>query len=122
MKKFWKVFAVLVIGIVVGAISMWLATLIKIDIQTNAHYEEFEFAYMDNTMLGDMEYFKVIYYDEKIAQVYYVSAGMADANLLEFEKQGQRWVEIYWNTIWSDTGSASDVIWPYWWHFIYGGI
>ena len=32
------------------------------------------------------------------------------------------WQEISWKTIWSTSGSASEVIYPYWWHFIYGGL
>ena len=122
MKKFLKVLLVLLIGIAVGAISMWCTTLIRHDIQTLTHYDEFQYAYIDGTMLGDMEYFKVIYYDEESAQVYYVTEGMTSGNLLEFENNGDTWEQVYWGTIWSSTGSASDVIWPYWWHFIYGGI
>lgn len=42
-------------------------------------------------------------------------------NVLSFEKVDNNWKETNWDTIWSASGSASDVIWPYWWHFIYGG-
>ena len=122
VKKFLKVLLVLLVGILLGVIAMWCVTLIRHEIQTRAHYEEFEYAYMDGTTLGDMEYFKVVYYDDKAAQVYYVSKGMAGGDLLTFERSGDAWVQVQWNTIWSSTGSASGVIWPYWWHFIYGGI
>ena len=37
------------------------------------------------------------------------------------EKKDGVWQEIAWETIWSTSGSASEVIYPYWWHFIYGG-
>ena len=121
MKKLWTILLILLIGVVAGFVSYWIATLVKIDIQTHAHYDEFEYAYMDGTMLGDMEYFKVVYYDDYMAQVYYVSEGRSGGDLLVFENNGDAWKQVYWGTIWSSTGSASDVIWPYWWHFIYGG-
>ena len=69
-----------------------------------------------------MEYFKILDYSETTATVYYVSENMSGGNVLEFVKQNEEWVYSNWETIWSKTGSASDIIWPYWWHFIYGGI
>lgn len=72
-------------------------------------------------MLGDMEYFKVLECSDNSAKVYYVSKNMSGADVLTFAKINGKWTETRWNTIWSTTGSASEVIWPYWWHFIYGG-
>ena len=73
-------------------------------------------------MLGEMEYFKVLSCKDNTAEVYYVSKGMTDANVLTFKNNNGVWQEISCNTIWSTTGSASEVIYPYWWHFIYGGL
>ena len=42
-------------------------------------------------------------------------------DVLTFENRNGNWVETSWETVWSTTGSASKVIYPYWWHFIYGG-
>ena len=43
---------------------------------------------------------------------------LADGTKLEFTCDGN-WKEVSWNTIWSNTGSAGDVIYPYFWHWIY---
>ena len=102
-------------------IAIWILSLIKNDILTLKYHDDFAQAYTQNTMLGEMEYFKVLSCDENIAEVYYVSKGMTDANVLTFENNNGVWQETSWKTIWSTSGSASGVIYPYWWHFIYGG-
>ena len=112
----------LIIVIVVIPIVIWISSLINCEILTQKYYADFEQAYTQNTMLGEMEYFKVLRCDENNAEVYYVSKGMTDANVLTFKKQNGIWQVISWETIWSASGSASDVIYPYWWHFIYGGL
>jgi hypothetical protein len=96
--------------------------LIKCEILTNRYHSDFAFACKDNTMLGETERFKVLECDGQTARVYYIEKGKTSAHVLTFEKVNESWTETGWETIWSDTGSASDVIWPYWWHFIYGGL
>ena len=96
--------------------------LIKCASLTNKYRNDFEFAYKDNTMVGEMESFQVLECDGQTAQVYYIEEEKAAAHVLTFEKVSENWQETEWRCIWSTTGSASEVIWPYWWHFIYGGI
>lgn len=96
--------------------------LIKCEILTNQYYSDFKFAYQNNTMLGEMESFKVLNCDGQTAQVYYIEEGKTAAHVLSFKKVNENWQETDWRCVWSTTGSASEVIWPYWWHFIYGGI
>lgn len=119
MKK--KFFSIILVGIVLIPILFWISSLIKCEVLTHKYYKAFERAYTNNTMLGEMEYFKVLSCDGKTAEVYYVSKDKTDANVLTFVNDSGTWVETSWNTIWSSSGSASDVIYPYWWHFIYGG-
>jgi hypothetical protein len=73
-------------------------------------------------MIGDIDYLRVLNYSDESARVYYVAQNKAGGDVVEFEKKDNEWSCSQWDTIWSDTGSASGVIWPYWWHFIYGGI
>ncbi len=120
MKK--KRLLMLVIVVIALPIIFWVSSLIKCEILTYKHYQDFENAYKQNTMLGEMEYFKVLYCDGDKAEVYYVGKGITDANILTFEKANGSWVETSWEVIWSVSGSASEVIYPYWWHFIYGGV
>ncbi len=116
-----------VLGIMVCLIFVWVGSLINCEVLTHKHYDEFKDAYKQNTMLSDMEYFKVLSYSpyrtHSFAQVYYVSKGNTAGNVLtfKFNYDTDLWEEISWSTIWSTTGSASEVIYPYWWHFIYGG-
>lgn len=96
--------------------------LIKCEILTNKYRKDFEFAYKDNTMVGEMESFQVLECDDQTAQVYYIEEGKTAAHVLYFEKVNESWQETDWRCVWSTKGSASEVIWPYWWHFIYGGL
>ena len=117
-KLTWTVIAV----ILAVLLLIWGASLIKCEILTAKYYDDFADAHAQNTMLGDMEYFKVLRCDGKTAEVYYVGRDMSGGDVLTFENQNGTWVQTDWKTVWSDSGSASDVIYPYWWHFIYGGI
>ncbi len=123
MKK-KRVFIAIIAMIVIIALPtvFWVSSLINCEILTNQYFEDFEKAYTQNPMLGEMEYFKILHCDDNTAEVYYVSQGMKDANVLSFENHNGTWTQTSWQTIWSTSGSASGVIYPYWWHFIYGGI
>ncbi len=120
MKK--KVILAIVVVAILIPIVFWGVSLLKCEVLTHRYYDVFQQAHKQNTMLGEMEYFKVLSCNENTAEVYYVSKGMTDANVLTFQNNNGEWQEISWETIWSASGSAADVIWPYWWHFIYGGL
>ena len=99
-----------------------MSAVIKIEILTAKYYDIFQDAYKSNTMLGEMDSFKVLEYDGATAKVYYISKNKTSGDVLSFANVVGAWEETYWETIWSKSGSASDVIWPYWWHFIYAGL
>ena len=119
MKNRWKI---LIGSLVLILVLIWVASLIKCEILTHTYFTDFEFAYTQNTMLGDMEYFKVLSCNGEVASVYYVENDMSMAHVLTFENTDGTWMETGWEVIWSTSGSASQVIYPYWWHFIYGGL
>lgn len=102
--------------------GFWGYSFIRNELLTHAYYDDFKYAYRSNSMLGEMEYFKVLDCDDNTAKIYCVLKNMSAGNLLYFEKVDGNWTETRWETVWSASGSASDVIWPYWWHFIYGGL
>ncbi len=120
MKK--RKFVVIIFVCIAALVLLQTIALIKCEILTNRYYADFEYAYRDNSMLGEMETFKVLNCDGQTARVYYIEAGKTMAHVLTFEKVDGAWQETGWRCIWSTTGSASEVIWPYWWHFIYGGL
>ncbi len=119
MKK--KLLSIIIISVIVVPIVIWIFSLVKCEILTRKYYDDFEYAYTQNSMLDEMEHFKVLRCDGHSAEVYYVSKGMTGADVLSFENINGIWVETSWKTVWSTPGSASEVIYPYWWHFIYGG-
>jgi hypothetical protein len=101
---------------------IWGISLARCEIFTLMHGQEFAELYKENTMLGEQEYWRVLDYSETYARVYYVGIKHSGANILSFVKKNDQWKYDKWeSTVWSKGGSASDVIWPYWWHFIYGG-
>ena len=113
----WILLVCLAVIVLVQSIA-----LVKCELLTSQYYADFEDAYRDNPMLGEMESFKVLNCDGQTAEVYYIESGKTGAHVLSFEKTDGCWAETGWRCIWSTTGSASEVIWPYWWHFIYGGL
>lgn len=121
-KKVKRVLLCFVLSVSLLFILCWAYFLIRNERLTHIYYDDFKYAYQANSMLGDMEYFKVLNCDDSTAQIYYVSKDMSNANILYFEKSDGSWIEKGWETVWSASGSASDVIWPYWWHFIYAGL
>ncbi len=120
MKR--KRWLILIIAIIVIPTLIWISALIKCEILTQKYHDDFDLAYAQNTMLGEMEYFKVLSCDGSTAKVYYVSKDMSGADVLTFKYTDGVWQQRSWETIWSATGSASEVIYPYWWHFVYGGL
>ena len=117
-----KKISIAILIITILFLIIWLCSLAKCEYLTYKYYEDFEYAYTENTMLDDMEYFKVLSCDGEYAEVYYVGKDMLCADILSFKKVKDEWIYDSWvDTVWSAGGSASEVIWPYWWHFIYGG-
>ncbi len=110
----------IIASIIAVFIIVWCAALIKCEVLTNKYYEEFESAYQSNSMISDVEYFKVLNCDGKTAEVYYVSDASGD--VLEFKKQDSTWTPTEWRTVWSKNGNASGVVWPYWWQLFITGI
>lgn len=109
----------LVIGVLLCLITINVVSVIRCEMLTHKHYAEFCDAYKENTMLGEIDFFKVLEYEPfSYARVYYVSEGKSGGNILIFKYDNGSWKEISWNTIWSKTGSADNVVYPYWWHGI----
>ena len=117
MKKLKK-FVVVLFPILIFFL-IWGGSLAKCEILTLKYGNEFSEIYKSNTMLGDMEYWKVIDYSENQARVYYISNNYSRGDILTFIKESGTWKCESWNTVWSTTGNADNTIWPYWWHFFY---
>ena len=100
-------------------VSPWLFSLATCEYATIKYGDEFKGLEAQTNMLTQSDYLKVLDVSETYAKVYYVSP--YSGNVLYFEKSSEAWRMVEWETVWSSTGSASGVVWPYWYHFIYGG-
>ena len=118
MKK--SILAILLTVIVVFS-AVWLSALAKCEALTGQYYDDFKTGHLQTGFHDELEFFKVLSCDDAKAEVYYVAKDHANGCVLDFVNLEGEWDMIEWNCIWSDHGSASDVVWPYWWHFIWGG-
>lgn len=83
----------------------------RCEILTLLHGHEFKDAYKEDTMLREQSNWKVLDYSATYARGYYVDEQGGD--ILEFTRQGDQWAFAKWETIWSKTGSADEIMWPY---------
>ena len=84
---------------------------LKAEILTAKYGKEFYGLQKQTNMLNESDYYKVLSYSNDLAKVFYVSD---TGDLLTFEKDsGGKWKYSEWKTVWSDSGSASEFIWPY---------
>ncbi len=109
-----------IVGVVVLYLIVWGVSLIKCEVLTNKYYDEFENAYQSNSMISNVEYFKVLNCDGDTAEVYYISN--VSGGVLEFQKQDGLWIETNWEVVWSTKGSASGAVWPYIWQVFITGL
>ena len=108
----------LIVGFILCLVVTYVYSLVKCEILTHKHYDEFEDSYKQT--LDDIEFFKVLEYKScDVAKVYYVSEGHSLGSVLVFTYEDGNWKEIYWNTLWSTSGNADKTVYPYWWHWIY---
>lgn len=107
MKKF-------LLKVIIVVLFIWVISILKCEILTWQYGSQFETAYRENTMMGDVDYLKVLEYSESSARVYYVSKNRSGGDVLIFSKQNGLWKYDKWEqTVWSKTGSADGFIWPY---------
>ena len=112
----------MIIAIVLLPILFWVLSLGKYEILTLMNGKQFIGQERQTNLLAESDYLKVLKYSSSRAEVYYVIEEHGYGNVLTFNKVDGYWDLESYNTIWSSSGgSASGVIWPYWWHFIYGG-
>ena len=104
----------IVLTVLVVLLSIWGIAVLKCEIMTFRFGEEFSTIYQENSMLGEIDYLKVLSYSGSHARVYYVSQNRSGGNVLVFQKQDDKWGYKNWErTVWSKQGSADGFIWPY---------
>jgi len=109
-----KKFKYILIFLVVSILLFWVGSILKCEILTYLHGTEFASLYKANTMIGEIEYLKVLDYSDTSARIYYVSVKGYGGDILVFVKKSGHWTYDKWErTVWSKTGSADGFVWPY---------
>lgn len=90
----------------------WCGSLVRCEILTVKHREEFADAYKQTNMIANVDAFKVLRCSGTEAEVYYISKHTA-GHLLMFKRESDGWALHRWETVWSKSGSADGWIWPY---------
>lgn len=100
--------------ILLCALLVGIVPYIRVEVLTWQHKSEFSTLYNLNGMLKDIEYFKIMSYSKKSAEVYYVSRGKKAGFLYKFVQNDKgEWQLEGWDVVWSSSGSADNFIWPY---------
>ena len=100
--------------LIIILLSIQIVPIIKNEISTYKYGKQFNG--IQNIMINEIAYLKVLNYTDKTAKVYNVTKNYSSGNIVTFKMNDNgEWIETEWNTIWSATGSASEMMWPYWW-------
>lgn len=108
MKKKKIIIVIILLLLIAAAIPY-----IKTEYLSYKHGTEFSDLYKQTGMIDDIEYLKVLDYNENSAKVYYIGKNHHDGNIVYFENQNGQWLLKSWETIWSKTGSADSFYYPF---------
>lgn len=109
-KKKWIVMIVLV-AILIGSIGFWGVSILKCESLTADHKAEFQEASTEIAGVMRFDDWKVLKYGDGYAEVYYYADG--GGAVISYDKINGEWTERDWEAVWSATGTADDVVWPY---------
>ena len=107
-----------ILGILAACVLFWCISMAKCEWLTHTHGSEFAEGYQQTHMINGIESLKVLNYTSDHAEVYYISTAWANANVVSFQNIDGIWTMDSWRTVWSNSGSADDTIWPYFWHVL----
>lgn len=109
-----RTLSVILVSVIILPFIIWGLTVLKCEILTYQHGGEFDTIYKENTMMGAIDYLKILNYSNESARVYYVSKDRSGGDILIFTKKDEKWIYEGWErTVWSKSGSADGFIWPY---------
>ena len=117
MKKIKKM--LLIITLII--FSIWLNDLLYVEYLTFKFADDFYTTINEEVDVEGRGYYKILNYrPHRYARIYCVinDEHVKYACELIIIKDEV----VYNDTVWSKSGSASEIIYPYWWHFIYGGL
>ncbi|MBE6617992.1 MAG: hypothetical protein E7627_08665 [Ruminococcaceae bacterium] len=103
-----------IIAIIILFALFWVGSILKCEIQTLIHLDEFGDKWTENTMLGEPDRLIVLKYSDNYAELYHKNEH--GGNVISFKRNdvNEEWSYNGWkDTVWSRYGSADDFIWPY---------
>lgn len=115
-----KLFRFIVLFAICFFIVTWIGALIKNAILTNKYYDDFKDCHEQLGYDVKPDYFRVLNVNGDVAEVYYVNRKVF-GDFVRLKRVDDQWLVKDCYAVWSKRGNAAEVIWPYWWHFIYGG-
>ena len=101
------------LGVTTLLVIFFVASIVRCEILTYTHKDEFIDEYKQTSMIENVDYLKILDYSDEEAKVYYVSENEEAGNIITFQKENYSWIMKNWETIWSTTGSADGFVWPY---------
>lgn len=107
MKKILTI----VIALLILIALFWGVSYMRCESLTNKYGDEFNNLYSETGVINDVDFLKVLKYSDNNARVYYASK--ASGNVLNFAKENDSWKLLDWDTVWSESGSAGGIVWPY---------
>jgi len=112
-----KLLLILFLIVCVYLIAIQMVSIGKTEVLTVIYGKEFDGVHNDSIEKSD--YLKVLDYSYDKATVYYVDRNSSGTVCSYRKDQDDCWKEIKWKTVWSSSGSTSNMIWPYWWDTIF---
>lgn len=110
MKKNLKIICLIIVAALLWA---WGVSFLKAEYLTCRHGDEFADLWTATNMLSGIDELRVLSYSRRKAKVYYVGAERSNGNIYWFVRDGDTWQFDRWDTVWSSSGSADGIMWPY---------
>ena len=106
MRKFILVVVILILFLIV----FWGGTIIKCEITTVRHGDEF----LSFEEVNTASKFKILTYKNDFARIYCINFDKSNGSVHNFIKRDGIWIYNAWEDGgWSKSGSADGFIWPY---------
>jgi len=112
-----RILLILFLIVCVYSIAIQMVSIGKTEVLTVIYGKEFDG--IQNDVITNIDYLKVLDYSYDKATIYYVKPSCSGNVCTYVKDQNDCWKETELRTVWSSSGSASDMIWPYWWDTIF---
>lgn len=103
----------LLIKVIILVLLIIVLPYVRVEILTAAHRQQFLTEYKQMNMIAEIAYLKILHYTETKADVYYVLKDHVAGVTINFMRHNGVWEMTNWRTVWSESGSADELMWPF---------